>query len=120
MIQGFFVGDEEFAWFRIPTASWIAPLESPVSFMAHLLGTTGIILFSARFWVQWWFAEQCKESHLGGAFWLLSLLGTLLSLFYFILIKDPVNFIGPVFGMIPYVRNLMLLKKSKKLETRSV
>lgn len=115
VFQGIMTGDGSVNWFRIPTNAWSTPIEKSVSLLVHASGIIGIILFSGRFWVQWWLAEQSKESCLGTPFWLLSLIGTLLSLFYFAHIQDPVNFIGPAFGIIPYVRNLMLLRKSKPI-----
>ncbi|QLH36144.1 MAG: lipid-A-disaccharide synthase N-terminal domain-containing protein [Parachlamydiaceae bacterium] len=80
-------------------------------------GFAGLILFNSRFWIQWWHAEQTQTSTLGRSFWWISLAGALCSIAYFARIQDPVNLIGPVIGMIPYVRNLMLLHKSKSPET---
>ncbi|MBQ0788003.1 MAG: lipid-A-disaccharide synthase N-terminal domain-containing protein, partial [Oceanihabitans sp.] len=45
-------------------------------------------------------------------FWLLSLIGSTLILTYAIIRKDPVLFIGQLFGAVIYSRNLMLIKKS--------
>jgi lipid-A-disaccharide synthase len=67
------------------------------------------VLFSSRFWVQWWHAEKLCQSQLNPLFWWLSLCGGLLSLVYFIHLGDLVNALGPGFGTIPYLRNLMLI-----------
>lgn len=109
-IQGFFLTDGLGDWFRLPT---ISGQEAPrhLNQFWHFLGTLGVILFSSRFWVQWWGAEKQKNSYLGPAFWWLSLIGGILSLVYFVRIDDPVNVIGPLFGLLPYIRNLMLLQK---------
>jgi len=112
LIQGYFLGQSFNHWFRLPVWDGEAPAE--VGFIWHLVGIVGLILFSSRFWVQWWLAEKAKTSYLGEAFWWLSLIGGGLSLLYFIRIDDPVNIIGPAFGLVPYLRNLMLLKKSQK------
>lgn len=79
----------------------------------HVLGFTGLLLFASRFWVQWWYAEKEQSSDLGVLFWWISLVGDLLTLVYFFRIKDPVNLIGPIFGLVPYVRNLMLIYRKK-------
>lgn len=107
------IGDE---WFRIPLAPWQKHLQKPVNPLWHLTGFIGMILFASRFWIQWWCAEKYKVSYLGRPFWWLSLVGDLLTLLYFIRIEDSVNIVGPVFGLIPYVRNLMLLYKTPKIE----
>jgi lipid-A-disaccharide synthase len=49
---------------------------------------------------------------LGAQFWWLSLVGDLMTLAYFTQIYDPVNIVGPALGLIPYIRNLMLLRQS--------
>nr|WP_080502577.1 lipid-A-disaccharide synthase N-terminal domain-containing protein [Parachlamydia acanthamoebae] len=55
-----------------------------------------------------------KKSYLGPLFWWLSAVGECLSLVYFLRIFDPVHFIGPAFGLIPAIRNLMLIAQAKK------
>jgi lipid-A-disaccharide synthase-like uncharacterized protein len=116
IVQGAILGEGIGDWFRLPT---FAGHEVPrhLSLQWHLLGSLGVMLFSSRFWVQWWCAEREKTSYLGPGFWWLSLSGGILSLVYFVRIEDPVNIIGPLFGLLPYVRNLMLLYKKKTKET---
>lgn len=99
-------------WFRIPKNPWQASLPV-ISDVWHFIGFLGLILFSSRFWIQWWYAEKEKTSYLGSQFWWTTLIGDTLTLAYFVRIADPVNFIGPVLGLIPYIRNLMLLNKEK-------
>lgn len=101
-------------WFRIPTTPWQHSLKK-IPDIWHLIGFVGLILFSSRFWIQWWFAEKQQVSYLGSQFWWATLIGDALTLAYFVRIEDPVNFIGPIFGLIPYIRNLMLIKKAKSL-----
>ncbi len=98
-------------WFRIPSLS-----ETSIHSFWHVLGFAGLILFASRFWIQWWNAEQKQSSHLGPFFWWASLIGDLLTLLYFFRIKDSVNLIGPVLGLIPYVRNLVLLYRSQPIK----
>lgn len=111
LIQGYLMGHSFSDWFRLPVWRDEAPPEAGI--LWHLFGTLGLILFSSRFWVQWWYAEKAKTSYLGLPFWWLSLAGGLLTLLYFIRIDDPVNIIGPAFGLVPYIRNLMLIRNER-------
>ena len=101
-------------WFRIPTAPWQTKTEGSISFSWHAWGTLGYLLFSSRFWVQWWFSERSQVSLLPRSFWWLSLVGAVISIIYFIRIDDSVNLIGPLLGLAPYIRNLMLMYKTKE------
>lgn len=102
----FFFTDRE--WFRIPDP------QVTLFWGWHLIGLFGLILFSFRFVLQWWEAEKAHTSLLGAPFWIMSLAGGALSVIYFSLIHDGVNLIGPLFGMIPYARNLILIAKKKR------
>ena len=99
-------------YFRIPQVPWQTHAANQVPVFWHILGSIGLVLFNSRFWLQWICAEKYKKSYLGSAFWWISLAGDTLCLAYFALIYDPVNFIGPVLGLIPYVRNLMLIRRA--------
>lgn len=77
-----------------------------------IVGIAGSFLFASRFWVQWWESEKEGKSELGVAFWILSLIGSLLSLIYCFLIQDRVSLIHYAFGLIPYIRNLFLQRRS--------
>ena len=101
-------------WFRIPIAPWQASSAFTTTIYWHVLGTLGYFLFSSRFWLQWWIAEKAQESQLPISFWWISLIGALLSITYFMHIGDIVNLLGPLFGVIPYTRNLMLIQKNIK------
>lgn len=98
-------------WLRIPSHPFQSSLSSISSFW-HLIGILGVVLFASRFWVQWIQAEQFHKSSLQRPFWWLSLIGAFLSLIYFARILDYVNLLGPLFGLIPYGRNLMLLRRT--------
>lgn len=113
-LQGYFLHNGINEWFRIPATPWQANADKQASLLWHVIGFTGLVLFSSRFWVQWWCVERYKVSYLGSTFWWSSLIGESLCLIYFFRIEDPVNFIGPAFGLIPYLRNLMLIYKKKK------
>jgi lipid-A-disaccharide synthase-like uncharacterized protein len=98
-------------WMRVPTHAF-QKKAIEVSFFTHAIGAAGVLLFASRFWVQWIQSELKDRSYLGPLFWWLSLIGALFSLFYFAEIRDYINLAGPLFGMIPYIRNLMLSRKS--------
>lgn len=76
-----------------------------------LLGVIAHTIFTFRFVYQWIYSERKKESSLPLGFWMLSLVGALLILSYAIFREDPVLLAGHTFGMIVYIRNLMLIKK---------
>jgi lipid-A-disaccharide synthase-like uncharacterized protein len=74
------------------------------------LGIISQIIFTLRFVYQWVYSERKKESSLPLGFWMLSLLGASLIFTYAIFRKDPVLIAGHTFGIITYVRNIMLLR----------
>jgi lipid-A-disaccharide synthase-like uncharacterized protein len=110
-LNGYLFMENTEAWFRIPMAPWQDNIDLHIPLGWHLIGFAGLALFSSRFWVQWWCAEQQKSSYLSSSFWWIGLTGESLCFFYFLKIHDPVNAIGPAFGLIPYIRNLMLIYK---------
>lgn len=117
-LQVSFASVESYTWFRVPIHAWtFSSGQSEFPLYVHLFGFIGIALFASRFWVQWWFAEKYQKSYLGKGFWWLSLIGDLMSITYFAYIGDAVNFIGPAIGTVPYVRNLMLMRRKVAYET---
>jgi lipid-A-disaccharide synthase len=111
LMTGFFFLQEGSMWMRTPMLPWDGSRASDIGFLWHLAGFLGMLLFASRYWFQWWLAEKNKKSFLEKTFWQISCLGALFSLAYAIKLKDPVNIIGFSVGFIPYLRNLMLLKK---------
>ena len=80
-----------------------------------IIGFTGQGLFASRFVVQWIYSENKGESVIPVAFWYLSIFGGIGLLIYAIFRKDPVIITGQLFGLIIYVRNLVLIyRKAKK------
>jgi len=75
------------------------------------LGIISQLIFTLRFIFQWIISEKNKFSQLPETFWVLSIVGSILILVYSIFRKDPILFIGHTFGIIIYIRNLMILKK---------
>ena len=76
------------------------------------LGSGAQVIFTFRFIYQWIYSEKHRESLLPMGFWILSFSGASLILVYAIIRKDPVLFIGHLFGMIIYIRNIVLSRKS--------
>lgn len=77
-------------------------------------GSIGQVIFTLRFVYQWIYSERKKESSLPLGFWLLSLVGSLMILSYAVIRKDPVLFIGQLFGFVIYIRNVYILLKHDK------
>ena len=79
-----------------------------------LFGSAGQLLFTLRFIYQWLYSRKEGESQLPAGFWIISLLGSLTIVSYAIVRLDPVLVVGQSFGLVAYIRNLMLIKKEKK------
>ena len=109
--QSAFLPPPSFGWIRSPRGYASA---QEVGFWIHFIGCLGITAFSMRFWLQWWEAEQKGKSILSEHFWWISIIGTGISGIYFFLLSDWVNLIGPVCSIIPYSRNIVLLRREKK------
>lgn len=78
-----------------------------------ILGFTGQLMFSGRFLIQWIMSERKKESIIPFSFWILSLTGSSFLLVYALYKKDPVFILGQSFGLIVYLRNMVIIKNSK-------
>ena len=76
-----------------------------------VLGIVSQLVFTFRFIYQWIYSERIKASVLPADFWIISLLGAILILIYAIFRKDPILFIGQIFGLVVYISNLMILKR---------
>ncbi|WP_179345654.1 lipid-A-disaccharide synthase N-terminal domain-containing protein [Winogradskyella ursingii] len=76
------------------------------------LGIFAQVIFTLRFVYQWIHAERHKESTLPMGFWVLSLIGAALILTYAVIRKDPVLFIGHLFGVVIYTRNTYLIRQN--------
>ena len=81
-----------------------------------ILGLAGQLMFSAKFLVQWIMSEKRKKSVVPISFWFLSLFGSFLLLIYAIYRKDIVFTLGQLFGFIVYIRNLLIIKNTEKIQ----
>lgn len=79
-----------------------------------LFGSAGQVLFTLRFIYQWWYSRRRGESRLPAAFWLISLAGSLSIVSYGCLRSDVVLIVGQSFGLVAYIRNLILLHNETK------
>lgn len=78
-----------------------------------VVGVGGQLLFAARFIVQWIASERAGRSTIPVAFWFFSIGGGLITLVYGIHRREPVIIMGQALSIFIYVRNLMLIRKSK-------
>ena len=79
-----------------------------------VVGWTGNLLFTSRFFVQWWATEKHKQVVVPSAFWWLSLCGSSCLLAYGFYQRDSVFIFAYIFTWIPYIRNLMIGKRAKR------
>ncbi|MFT5890652.1 MAG: lipid-A-disaccharide synthase-like uncharacterized protein [Dokdonia sp.] len=78
-----------------------------------ILGIIAQVVFTLRFVYQWLYAEKNKQAILPLGFWVISLVGGLMTLTYFIFRQDIVLIISNVMGAIIYMRNIMLYRKKR-------
>lgn len=83
-----------------------------------LFGSAGQVLFTLRFVYQWFFSHRQGESRLPAGFWLISLAGSLSIVTYGLIRQDIVLIVGQSFGIVAYIRNLVLIKNEKKVSRR--
>ncbi len=76
-------------------------------------------MFFSRFVIQWIVSERKGESTIPLAFWIFSILGGSMLLAYAIHRSDPVFIFGQAGGLVIYVRNLMLIYKTRQQQVRS-
>lgn len=88
---------------------------SDIPFSLLIWGITGQLVFTFRFVYQWLYSEKRKESILPIGFWIISLAGSLMVLSYAVIRKDPVLFVGQLFGVVVYSRNLILGLRQRKV-----
>jgi lipid-A-disaccharide synthase-like uncharacterized protein len=77
-------------------------------------GSLGQVIFTFRFIYQWMHAERRKQAVLPTAFWVISLVGSMMILSYAILRRDPVLFVGQLFGFIVNALILLLFAHLEK------
>ena len=77
-------------------------------------GLIAQMLFTARFLVQWISSERAGQSVVPMAFWFFSMGGGLMTLVYGVAKREPVIILGQGLATIIYVRNIMLIFRSRE------
>jgi lipid-A-disaccharide synthase-like uncharacterized protein len=88
-------------------------ITSPAGIAWVALGLGGQLLFTGRMLVQWISSERSRRSVVPVAFWWMSLVGATMLLAYFIWRRDIVGVLGQATGWIIYIRNLVLINRSR-------
>lgn len=111
---------DEFSTFLYDSRSrggWLETIfniTSPIGVAWVALGLLGQVLFTGRMLVQWFVSEKSGRSVIPVAFWWMSLIGASMLLVYFIWRRDIVGILGQAIGWAIYLRNLMLIRKSRR------
>ena len=79
-----------------------------ISLFLLIWGSAGQVIFTARFYYQWIYSENKKDSVLPLGFWIISSVGALMIFIYSIPRLDPVLFASHSLGFFMYVRNIFL------------
>jgi lipid-A-disaccharide synthase-like uncharacterized protein len=79
-----------------------------------LFGIAAQIIFAMRFVVQWIASERAGQSIMPPAFWFFSVLGGALTFVYGVVRREPIIIFAQVLAIFIYVRNLMLIFRSKR------
>ena len=77
-------------------------------------GIVAQMVFAGRFLVQWIESEREGRSVIPVAFWILSIIGGGMTLLYGLVRHDAIIILGQVLSNVIYVRNLMLIARTKK------
>jgi len=83
-------------------------------------GLVAQLFFTARFLVQWISSERAGKSVVPMAFWFFSMGGGLMTLVYGIVKREPVIIVGQALATIIYIRNIMLIVKSRGSASETV
>lgn len=82
------------------------------------IGVLGQLAFSGRMVLQWIVSEKKRQSVITESFWWFSLFGAVTLFSYFVWRQDPVGILGQASGLVIYARNLRLIYKQKRRNTR--
>ena len=83
-------------------------------------GLAAQLAFAARFLVQWIASERAGKSVVPMAFWFFSIAGGTMTLIYGLVKREPVIILGQLLSNIIYVRNVMLIFKSRQRQTETL
>lgn len=82
------------------------------------IGMLGQVLFFMRFLVQWIVSEKAGRSIVPDVFWYFSIGGGVILLAYAVYRMDPVFILGQATGLLVYVRNIVLLRRTAQAAAR--
>ena len=89
---------------------------NPLTLM--IWGITAQVVFISRFFYQWIYSENRKESILPLGFWIISIFGSVMNLIYGLFRLDPVLIAAHSLGMFVYLRNILIHYNKKSLFSR--
>ena len=124
-------------WPRIPLAVRVVLFALPIAAVSYLLGdaehyvesffrndkipvwlivygSAGQVIFTLRFVYQWLYSHRMHESQFPAGFWIISLVGSLTIVSYGCIRQDIVLIVGQSFGLVAYIRNLIIGHRAKK------
>lgn len=90
-----------------------------ISLALMVWGLTGQFVFTFRFIIQWLYMEKIKASVLPIGFWIFSIIGSVMVLSYAVIRRDPVLFVGQLFGFVVYFRNTLLWMRERRTRKNS-
>lgn len=109
-----------YLWFS-HSSNLLQILHNPeISTLLLVWGSLGQFIFTFRFVYQWYVSEGIKKSILPLEFWLISITGSLIIVSYAIFRVDPVLFLGQIFGIFIYARNILIFYKGKPVSASKV
>ena len=82
------------------------------------IGFAGQALFSARFLIQWIASERARKSVVPKLLWYFSIAGGATLFAYAVWRQDPVFMVGQGFGLIVYIRNLLLIRRERDSQSQ--
>lgn len=106
----------EFYYAQEKSRGWLSlifNITSPIGLAWVALGLGGQVLFTGRMLIQWLSSEKERRSVIPVAFWWMSLIGATMLLVYFIWRRDIVGILGQATGWVIYLRNLILIRRSR-------
>ena len=103
------------AAFRLDTKTGqIDPLDAGLSWYWLAFGFGAQLVFTARMLAQWIASERARASVVPLSFWILSVVGGLMLLAYFVRRGDPVGVAGQAFDLTVYGRNLLFIRRRRR------
>jgi lipid-A-disaccharide synthase-like uncharacterized protein len=82
-----------------------------------VVGYFGQLMFFSRFLFQWLASERRGHSYIPIYFWWISICGSLITVIYLLWTKNPPIpiLLGQAVGLVAYTRNLVLIRKHRRL-----